>query len=517
MMARYKDYCYEQSKLIPIAFSKQIHAGTFEYTLSYLVDHVVDMSVFDERFHNDETGAPAYDPAVLLKIILFAYSRGILSSRGIEQACRENVVFMALSADSQPHYTTLAHFISSMGDVIEPVFRDVLLYCDEMGLIGKEMFAIDGCKLPSNASKEWSGTKSELLNKRKKLERAVSRMLKQHRERDAGGLDASIEAKEKQYRQKLRGHIAKLDDWLLISEDKIGKSGKPIKSNVTDNESAKMKTSHGIIQGYDGVAAVDAKHQIIVHAKAYGQAQEHDLLLPMVDGIDATFKAIGEKQIFQKVKLTADSGFHNAANLQQLHERQIEAYIADNQMRKRDPRFINTDKYRARTRKEKQAFLGSNTSKTFSNQDFDYDKDKQTCVCPVGKSLYRSGSNINMKGYLANKFKGTVRDCVPCPHRHKCLKFPDRTRVRQVAFFHGHTDKQKHSLTEKMRKKIDSALGKLIYDKRVGTVEPVFGNHRNHGRDRFTLRGEVKVNTQWLLYSIVHNMGKIHRYGDGFT
>ena len=516
-MARYKEYCYEQSKLIPIAFSKQIHPGTFEYTLSYLVDHVVDMTVFDERFHNDETGAPAYDPAVLLKIVLFGYSRGLVTSRSIEQACRENVVFMALSADSQPHYTTLAHFISSMGNVIEPVFRDVLLYCDELGLIGKEMFAIDGCKLPSNASKEWSGTKSELLRKRKKLSRAVTRMLKLHREQDVNSVVPGVVAQEKQYRKKLRQHVAKLDAWLSGNEDKLGKSGKPIKSNVTDNESAKMKTSHGVIQGYDGVAAVDTTHQIIVHAEAYGQAQEHDLLLPMVDGIDATFKSIGEREVFKKAKLTADSGFHNAVNLQELHVRKIDAYIADTQMRKRDPRFINTDKYRARARKEKQAFLGSNTHKTYSNREFDYDEEKQTCVCPAGKSLYRSGSQINMKGYLANKFKGTKRDCVPCPVRHKCLKFPDRTQVRQVAFFYGQSDHQKHSLTQKMREKIDSALGKLIYDKRVGTVEPVFGNHRNHGRDRFTLRGQVKVNVQWLLYSIVHNMGKIHRYGEGFT
>ena len=516
-MARYKDYNYEQSKLIPIAFSKQIYPGTFEYTLSYLVDHIIDLSVFDTRFHNDETGAPAYDPAVLLKIVLYAYSRGILSSREIERACRENVLFMALSADSQPHYTTLAHFISSMGNMIEPVFRDVLLYCDELGLIGKEMFAIDGCKLPSNASKEWSGTKAELSNKRKKLGRAVSRMLKLHRERDADNVDTTIAAKEKQYRNKLRAHMAKLDDWLAGSEDKIGKSGKPIKSNVTDNESAKMKTSHGVIQGYDGVAAVDSKHQIIVHAKAYGQAQEHDLLLPMVEGIDVTFKAIGEKQIFQKVKLTADSGFHNMVNLQELHERQIDAYIADTQMRKRDPRFLDTDKYRARARQEKQAFLGSNTSKTFSNKDFDYDDEKQTCSCPAGKSLYRSGNQVNIRGYLANKFKGTKRDCLPCSLRYKCLKYPDRTATRQVAFFYGQSDRQKHSLTQKMREKIDSALGKLIYDKRVGTVEPVFGNHRNHGRDRFTLRGQSKVNVQWCLYSIVHNMGKIHRYGEGFT
>ncbi len=61
-MARYKTVCYEQNKLIPIAFSKQILPGTFEYTLDYLIDNVVDVSVFDARYNNDVTGAPAYDP-----------------------------------------------------------------------------------------------------------------------------------------------------------------------------------------------------------------------------------------------------------------------------------------------------------------------------------------------------------------------------------------------------------------------------------------------------------------------
>ena len=153
-MPRFKVYDYDQDKLIPIRFSKQIVPGTFEYTLNYLIDEVVDVTVFYPRYRNEETGAPAFDPALLLKIVLYAYARGILSSRDIERACRENVIFMALSADTQPHFTTIAQFISSMGEEIEPIFRDVLLYCDELGLIGKELFAIDGCKLPSNASKE---------------------------------------------------------------------------------------------------------------------------------------------------------------------------------------------------------------------------------------------------------------------------------------------------------------------------------------------------------------------------
>ena len=153
-MARYKPYFYNRPKFIPIRFSKQILPGTFEYTLNYLIDNELDLSIFDERFKNDETGAPAYDPKILLKIILYAYSRGIISSRRIARACRENVVFMALSADTRPHFTTIANFISTMDKEVVKLFLEVLLVCDEQGLIGKDMFAIDGCKLPSNASME---------------------------------------------------------------------------------------------------------------------------------------------------------------------------------------------------------------------------------------------------------------------------------------------------------------------------------------------------------------------------
>jgi len=75
-MARYKDIHCDQDKFIPISFQKQILPGTFEHTLSYLIDHELDLSVFEARYHNDDTGAPAFDPAVLLKIVIYAYSRG---------------------------------------------------------------------------------------------------------------------------------------------------------------------------------------------------------------------------------------------------------------------------------------------------------------------------------------------------------------------------------------------------------------------------------------------------------
>jgi hypothetical protein len=128
------------------------------------------------------------------------------------------------------------------------------------------------------------------------------------------------------------------------------------------------KTGHGVIQGYDGVTAVDRKHQIIVHAEVYGEAQEHDLLLPMLEGMTGHFRAIGENTVLTGSKVMADSGFPTEKNLEQLQEKHIDAYIADNRMRKRDYRFADTDQYRARTRKEKQHSLGTN--KTFSNHDF---------------------------------------------------------------------------------------------------------------------------------------------------
>jgi transposase len=209
-MTRYKEYDYSQGKFIPIHFDRQILPGTFEYSLHYLTDNEIDLSVFDLRYRNDETGAPAYDPAILLKIILYAYSRGITSSQKIAQCCRENIIFMALSADTQPHFTTVADFISTLDQEIIQLFLEILLICDEMGLIGKEMFAVDGCKLPSNASKKWSGTKGDLEKKREKMEKAIRQIVRRHREVDVSEADRGVVEQEEQYVESLRKKVKKI-------------------------------------------------------------------------------------------------------------------------------------------------------------------------------------------------------------------------------------------------------------------------------------------------------------------
>jgi hypothetical protein len=100
--------------------------------------------------------------------------------------------------------------------------------------------------------------------------------------------------------------------------------------------------------------------------------------------------------------------------------------------------------------------------------------------------------------------------------RSRCLKHPERTKTRQVHFFEGRAQCAPETCTQKMKRKIDSVFGRFVYSWRLATAEPVFANiTRTRGLDRFTLRGQRKVNTQWLLYCIVHNIGKIHRYAPG--
>jgi len=182
-MARFKHTDNAQGQFMVVNLKEQIQQGTFEWTVSHIIDRT-DMSLFEEKYNNGKKGAAAYPPAMLLKAILFCYSRGIISSRKIEKACRENIIAKALAEGIEPDHSWIAAFISTNSEEIRDLFAQVLFKCSELKLITGEMFAIDGCKLPSNASKECSGKIEELKKKRSKLEKYIERVIKQHSELD---------------------------------------------------------------------------------------------------------------------------------------------------------------------------------------------------------------------------------------------------------------------------------------------------------------------------------------------
>jgi len=513
-MARYKPYDLSQAKFIAVSYAEQIVPGSFEHTLNELIEHELDLSVFEDRYLNDQTGRPAYHPAVLLKIVLYGYYRGIISSRKLEEACRRNVVFMALSADAQPHFTTIAAFVSVLENEIVSLFRDVLLYCTELGLVGKEHFAIDGCKLPSNASKQWSGTHEELAAKQKKMDRAAREIVRRHRARDTQETSSPAAEQDEKKLATYRAKIKKIKDFLATAARNIGPSGQERKSNITDPDSAKMTTSHGVIQGYNGVAVVDERHQIVVHAEARGEGQETHLLEPMVEAARETFAAIGEAgDIFAQATLSADSGYHSKQSMEYVSEAGLDAYVADRELRRRDPAFAAAGRHKERHRKEERRRSGRTARKRFTPADFIYDEAKQTCICPAGHKLYRSGVELETDGLRSARFKAPKSACGPCELRGQCLRHPERSPQRQVAFFKGRASGR--SPIEAMKQKIDSVVGRLIYGKRMGTVEPVFANIQNKGLRRFTLRGQGKVSTQWRLFLLVHNVEKIAHFAPG--
>ncbi|KRB85156.1 IS1182 family transposase [Noviherbaspirillum sp. Root189] len=511
-MARFKPVDMNP-RFLPIVLEQQIQPGTFEHALNVLIDTEFDLTPLAARYINDVTGAPAYDPSVLLKIVLLAYSRGIISSRAIERACRENVLFMAISGDTQPAYTTIASFIRHLGDQIANIFTEVILICDRRGLIGRDMFAIDGVKLPSNASKARSGTHAELAHQADAIERRVRQMIKAHRQLDKHSQEEQVAAQRKAEQERihvLQTEAQSIREFLRTHRKRTGdESGKgpERKSNVTDNDSAKMATGKGVIQGYTGAATVDAACQIIVAAQAHGSGSEQSLLLPMIEHAQPFAN--------KRTVMTADAGYHSEANLKQLHDKGIPALIADGLMRKRDERFKEQAKHKNKPDPlaNKKPISKALSSGKFKPTDFHYDPVTNTCICPAGKKLYSNGINNIANGRIYRKFVGAKSACMPCNLRQQCLRKPDTTKVRQVAIFRkNQTSPLKH--TDSMKLKIDTTEGRAAYGRRIATVEPVFGNLRYNKRlDRFTLRGQRKVDTQWKLYCMVHNIEKLAHHG----
>lgn len=495
-MARYKQIDMSP-RLLPVVLEDQLVPGSFAHALHHLVD-LLDLSAFDAHFCNDTNGAPAHSPAMLLKAVLLAYSQGIVSSRAIERACRDNVLFIAITGDAKPHFTTIADFVSRSRDAIASVFAQVLTVLGKEGLIGREMFAIDGVKLPSNASKHRSGTRAEFLAQAEKLERVAQQMLDRHHGNDVAVRDESTDKVTARIERMTR-EAAQIHAWLKAHPlDRKGSQDKPRKSNRTDNESAKLATDKGVIQGYCGVAVVDAAHQIIVEASAHGTGSEQELLLPVIDA------CAGQRNA--DTLITADAGYHSEANLAALAERGIDALIADNQMRRRDERFADQTKHTSKPDALYDKSRKPRKHNVFGTDDFVVAEDQSHAICPAGKKLHRNGGDCKIGGYVGVKFRAPESACRDCPLRSKCLRKPDKTKYRQVALL---TRKATATHTQTMRTRIDSELGRQQYGRRFATVEPVFGNIRHNKRlNRFTLRGRHKVDGQWKLFALVHNIEK---------
>lgn len=516
-MPNFKKYHYNQDSMVVINFEQQIEQNPFAYSVHRLIDETVDLSAFYEKYSNDRGGRSAYDPALLLKLILFAYSKGITSSREIQWQCENNLIFQSLACGSVPHFTSIASFVSSYPDAIESVFEQVLLTCDEMGLLSKELIAIDGCKMSSNAAKERSGTLDELQQKHDKIRRKIKSCMAEHKKLDAR------KSKEKDRKQQLASmaetlekEAKRIQDFLKTATPRMGQGKRPkeVKSNITDNESTKVKTGKGTIQGYNGIAAVDKKHQIIVEAQAYGEGQEFHTLKPILETIRKRYRRTGiSNDIYKEgMIVTADTGFSSDENNAYLRDEGINAYVPDQHFRSRDKFFAKQkDTHGKRKQDEKKGQKG-----VIPASEFTFDKRRKTCICPAGNEMWLKNEIIETSGKRKLFFEGNLTDCRECDLKTFCMRNPESADTRtghgrqvSITYTNGKT------ATDWMKRRVDSKYGKAIYGHRMSVVEPVFANIGVNKRlDRFSLRGKSKVQGQWRLMCLVHNIEKIMNYGN---
>jgi hypothetical protein len=262
---------------------------------------------------------------------------------------------------------------------------------------------------------KWSGTHSTLRQKKDRLEAKVKQLLKEREREDKGDDDPSgpgsfggRASREKQIK-RLQKQAERIEKWLSENEKKYGKNGKEITSNITDNESAKMITSHGYIQGYNGQALVDDKHQVVVQAEAFGTVSDHDHVGPIMAGARENMQSIGhDEDYFSGAIFTADTNYHSQSNIKKWQELELDAYIPDRYFRRRDPRYATQKRYWPKRKK-------------FALEDFHHDEARDQYTCPDGKKLKRKVKELYKDGLVYRVYIAEKKDCQRCALRLRCL------------------------------------------------------------------------------------------------
>lgn len=457
-----RPYCQNQSLLFPANLLDFIK----DDDLCMVIDDVVnnlDLSCLYVNIASE--GNMAYHPKMMLKVLFYAYASGIFSSRNIAKALGENIAFIYLAAWQRPDFRTINNFRKNNLEQIEDLFVQIVHLCQQLKMVKLGHISIDGSKFKANAADRKSYD-------RKRIEREMKRILdqaeKQDQQDDAlygcqnSGDEIPTEIREREQR------IAKLKQ----IQKQLDQQGTE-KINATDADAVFMKTTGGIKTTYNAQASVDEDVQVIVAADVTNQPNDKEQLLPMIEQTEQNTGGSIDT-------LSADSGYSTPDNLEKLEDYEIDAYIPD-------------DIYQSRSR-------GKEVD-PFDKEHFIYDESADVFTCPAGKVL--------KFWYTKREPKAVYRvyrcsQCDSCQHFGQCTKSKNgRSIWRRLV------DKK----IKAMRSKLDSDVGKAIYAKRRHIVEPVFGHIKAIiGFTGFNLRGLKKVNAEFKLVAIAHNLKKISKY-----
>jgi transposase len=354
MTKSFRPWKVDEAWLLPPSVQEFVPAGHAAHLVRDIVAEELDLSAILSTY-TEPRGCPPYHPAMMVALLLYAYSRGVYSSRRIARACEERLDFQAVTALNRPDFRTVSEFRRRHLAALAELFVQVLALCRRAGLVGLGHVALDGTKLRANASKHKAMSYGRMGPAEAELAAEVEGWLAQ-----AEGADAAEDAafgtdrrgdempawmRDKQRRlERIRTARAELEAEARAAEaarpdpgtkadgspgQRRGRKpkhppGKPKPSaqrNFTDPESRIMKSRDGFVQAYNAQAAVDATAQVIVAHHLTNSAADQDALGPLLDAVTANTEAT-------PAEVSADSGYCSEANLADLAERGIRGYVA---------------------------------------------------------------------------------------------------------------------------------------------------------------------------------------------
>ena len=407
-----------------------------------------------------DTGRKAYHPADLLKILVYGYFNGVSSSRKLERETQRNIELKWLTSDVSPDHKTISDFRKGNPEVVDKLFKYLIIKFKEQGLITGKSIAVDGTKVKANASQNLN---IETIRKKlDNIEQQVGKYLKDIDAIDKAEDDVEdLERKKAELEQEVEKLVAKKKEYEQEADalEAIGKK----KICVTDTDTNIMRGRSGNFWGYNIQAAVDTENHFITVIKATSNTNDLGLLSSM---IEASEEATGQKP----EEATADAGYYKTNELEDLQENGTECYVAIN-----------------RTSSQiKDEELGLS---------FSYDKEQDHYYCNEGKPLVPVGTKTRRNGKLATAYRGI--ECHGCHIRNKC------TTAKQRTFHRNENQEWLDSYHEKMQ----SPEGKRKLSTRRSVVEHPFGTMKySMGQIPLLLRGSAKVQTEMNLYGIGYNL-----------
>jgi transposase len=466
-MKIFKDYRQDQSFLLPPSLDEFIPK---DHEVHLINDVVNQLDLSSLRQKRDGGGAPAYDPGMMLKVLIYAYSLGIYSSRQILRELKTDTAFMYLSAMQIPDFRTLCLFRSVNSDALSEIFVQVVRICASVGMVRLGHIAIDGTKLKANASGRRNIDKEALEKEIERIKAEVKDMVKTAEEMDEKGEVEFGDRDGSELPQPLEDKEGRLEQ---LKKAKALLERENLKTvNLSDPDSRLMQNKkHYIEPSYNVQIAVDDKAQIIVAAEVSQKAADYDEFQVL---LEHTKRNLGQYPL----QVSADSGYFKYENLVYAEQQHIDTYLPDNMIE----------------------WLESKTDaeKRYHKSNFKYDAGQDVYYCPEGQVLRPFAQQVRKQPGVFYK----SAHCAECPAKARCTPAPYRKLWRT-----GHEE-----LVSRMREKLRTPEGKRIYQKRMYTVEPIFGDFKLNRRKSLTyLRGLGKVRGEFMLLCLVHNVRKLIR------